>query len=198
MGCVMLAKGEATREKILAAAAELIHRKGFGATSINDLLAETGLKKGCLYFHFSGKDALGLAILEKARAGFLTFLDAALSGGATPGERLTNFLDEIIKSQKEMGFVGGCIFGNTALEIGDIESNFTSFIEKVFEEWGEKLQIVIAAAQDSGEVRRDLTADVLTGHMVAAIEGGIMLARLKKDEKPLRDALIALRVLLKS
>lgn len=191
-----MSKGEATREKILETAAELIHRKGFGATSINDLLGATGLKKGSLYFHFSGKDALGLAILEKARDGFLTFLDASLSG-ATPGEQLDSFLSKVMKTHKRTGFVGGCIFGNTALEMGDTESGFAGFIEKVFEEWVGRLRTVVAAAQDSGEVRSDLSADVLAGHMVAAIEGGIMLARLKKDEKPLRDALTAIRALLK-
>lgn len=188
-------KGESTREKILETAAELIHRKGFGATSINDLLEATGLKKGSLYFHFSGKDALGLAILEKARDGFLNFLDSSLSGD-TPGKRLDNFLHKVMKTHKGTGFVGGCIFGNIALEMGDTESSFAAFIEKVFEEWLEKLRTVIAAAQDSGEVCCDLPADVLAGHMVAAIEGGIMLARLKKDEKPLRDALTAVRALL--
>ncbi|TWJ13406.1 TetR/AcrR family transcriptional regulator [Geobacter argillaceus] len=190
-----MSKGEATREKILETAAELINRKGFGATSINDLLGATGLKKGSLYFHFSGKEALGLAILEKARDGFLTFLDMSLSG-ATPGEKLDNFLNKVMRTHKKSGFVGGCIFGNTALEMGDAESGFAGFIEKVFEEWVERLRTVVAAAQDSGEVASDLSADVLAGHMVAAIEGGIMLARLKKDEKPLRDALTAVRVLL--
>lgn len=191
----MMSKGEATREKILETAAELIHRKGFGATSINDLLEATGLKKGSLYFHFQGKDALGLAILEKARADFLLFLDASLSG-ATPGNRLDNFLNRVMKTHKGMGFVGGCIFGNTALEMGDTESEFSSFIEKVFEEWMEKLQTVIVEAQKSGEVRSGIPADVLAGHMVAAIEGGIMLSRLKKDAKPLRNSITAVRTLL--
>ncbi len=190
-----MSKGEATREKILETAAELINRKGFGATSINDLLGATGLKKGSLYFHFSCKEALGLAILEKARDGFLSFLDMSLSG-ATPGKKLDNFLNKVMRTHKKSGFVGGCIFGNTALEMGDAESCFAGFIEKVFEEWVERLRTVVAAAQDSGEIASDLSADVLAGHMVAAIEGGIMLARLKKDEKPLRDALTAVRVLL--
>jgi TetR/AcrR family transcriptional repressor of nem operon len=191
----MKSRGEATRDKILEAAAELIHRQGFGATSINDLLAATGLKKGSLYFHFPGKDALGLAFLEKARTEFLEFLDTSLSG-ETPGKCLDNFLTQVMKTHKGRDFVGGCIFGNTALEMGDTESHFASFIKCVFEEWEERLRKVVAAAQDSGEVGCDLSADVLAGSMISAIEGGIMLARLRKDEKPLRDALTAVRALL--
>jgi TetR/AcrR family transcriptional repressor of nem operon len=153
------------------------------------------MKKGSLYFHFPGKDALGLAILEKARCGFLEFLDASLTG-ATPGECLDNFLARVVETHKGTGFVGGCIFGNIALEMGDTESSFAPFIEKVFKEWVEKLQAVVTAAQASKEVSCGLSADVLACHIVAVIEGGIMLARLKKDEKPLRDALTAVRALL--
>ncbi|WP_026841577.1 TetR/AcrR family transcriptional regulator [Citrifermentans bremense] len=192
----MTPKGEATRDKILETAADLIHRQGFGATSINDLLDATGLKKGSLYFHFPGKEALGLAILEKSSADFLLFLDAALTG-ATPLAQLDNFFDRVMKTHRGAGFVGGCIFGNTALEMGDAESSFAPFIEKVFEEWTHKLRTVITAAQHSGEIRSDIPAEVLAGHMVAAIEGGIMLSRLKKDAKPLRNALTAVRSLLK-
>ncbi|MRR33143.1 TetR/AcrR family transcriptional regulator [bacterium] len=191
----MISKGEETKEKILEAAAKLIHRKGFGATSINDLLDATGIKKGSLYFHFPGKDALGLAFLEKARSEFLEFLNTSLTGD-TPGKRLDNFLNLVMKTHKGRDFVGGCVFGNTALEMGDTESHFASFIKNVFEEWEQKLRQVIEDAQVSGEVNCDLPVDVLACHMVAAIEGGIMLARLKKDEKPLRDALTAVRVLL--
>ena len=192
---MMQSKGEITRKKILEAAAELFKTKGFGATSINNLLEATGLKKGSLYFHFPSKDAIALAILEQARTGFFVFLDAALSG-TTPGAQLDNFLNKVLKIHKKTGFIGGCIFGNTALEMADSESDFAAFIEQVFEEWIKKLGMVITKAQVLGEVRNDLPADLLAGHMVAAIEGAIMLARLKKDEKPLSDALVAIRALL--
>jgi len=101
-----------------------------------------------------------------------------------------------MKTHKGRDFVGGCIFGNIALEMGDTGCHFAAFIKNVFEVWEQRLRDVIREAQDGGEVSRALAADVLAGHMVAAIEGGIMLARLKKDEKPLRDALTAVRSLL--
>ena len=47
-----------------------------------------------------------------------------------------------------------------------------------------------------GQVRQDLPADHLAELVVAAIEGGIMQTRLRKDEGPLARALKTLRVLL--
>lgn len=81
--------------------------------------------------------------------------------------------------------------------MGDTGCRFASFIKEVFEEWERRLRDTIKEGQAAGEISRALSAHVLAGHMVATIEGGIMLARLKKDEKPLRDALTAVRVLLR-
>ena len=54
-----------TRQKILEAAYEEIHRCGFQAASMNDILRKAGVTKGALYHHFSGKKDLGYAVLEE-------------------------------------------------------------------------------------------------------------------------------------
>ncbi len=122
----MITKGERTREKILQDAAEVYQRKGFAATSISDLLVVTGVTKGSLYFHFPGKDEIGLAVLNRAR-----------------------------------GFVGGCLFGNTALEASDTAPAFARVVKEVFAAWTQQLSATIARAQARGQVRADLPADEL-------------------------------------
>src|SRR3989338_4811072 len=181
----MYTKGELTREKIIREARQIVNRKGLMDTSISDIISATGLKKGSLYFHFSGKNALSLAILEKSRDEFMEFLDLSLVGD-TPGERLDNFFTEVMKFHKNTGFVGGCIFGNTALEMSDKDERVSAFIERVFAEWTKKIRKVVESAQESKQVRDDISADILACSIVAGIEGGIMLARLGKDRKPLK------------
>ncbi len=188
-------KGELTKERILSEASRLIHKKGFEATSISDLVEATGLKKGCLYFHFSGKEELSLAVLEKAKADFLAFLDSILVG-RTPGARLNNLFIGILGAQREMGFSGGCIFGNTALEMGDKDRRLSSFVRKVFHDITERVRKVVKAAQIAGQIRNDVPDMILARHIVMAIEGGIMLTRLEKTERPLKDCIASLRVML--
>ena len=195
LSCGKKSKGELTKDKILAEAACLMHKKGFEATTINDLVKATGLKKGCLYFHFSGKDELSLAVLEKAKADFFTFLDSLLEG-KTPGDRLNNLFRGLQDAQRDMGFSGGCIFGNTALEMGDKDENLAAFVRGVFDELTEKVRKVVKAAQVTGQVRKDIAAGTLARHIVMAIEGGIMLTRLEKNEKPLKDCVDSLRTLI--
>ncbi len=191
----MLSKGERTKKKVLSEAARLFHQQGFGATSINDIVAATGLKKGSLYFHFQGKDDLAFAILEQSREEFIDFLDASLNG-SSPGEALRNFFRGVLKRNLDSGLVGGCIFGNTALEMGDKDARYTDLVRKVFLEWVSKLEGVIREAQAAGEVRNDLSAHLLARQIVSTIEGCIMFAKVEKDKRSFRHCLKGLETMI--
>ncbi len=99
-------KGEKTRARVLEAAKQIINEKGFRSTSVNDIIRVTGVKKGNLYFHFPGKEELGLAILEQARKEFMTFLSNSLKGDR-PLDKLSNFLDAAYEKHEKSRFVGG-------------------------------------------------------------------------------------------
>ncbi len=81
--------------------------------------------------------------------------------------------------------------------MSDTEHALTRLIASVFEDWTARIQEVVSAAQESGEVRRDLSSGAIARHIVFAIEGGIMLSRLRKEEAPLKDCLETLRELLR-
>lgn len=191
----MPGKGAATRARILIEAKGLFHRKGFSATTVNDLLAATGTTKGNLYFHFSGKDQVALEVLQEASEEFLQFLDEALTG-ETPGAALENFFRQALEKNRCRRFVGGCLFGNTALEASDTQPELAAVVSKLFAAWIDRLRQTLAAAQDAGQVRADLSAAQLAELVVAALEGGIMQSRLNKQEGPLARTLETLRRLL--
>jgi len=191
----MKSKGQLTKERILDEATKIVIQKGFQATSISDILNATGMKKGSLYFHYSEKNVLIHAILDKVQEDFMRFLDSSISG-SSPGEALNNFFDNVLKKHQEAEFIGGCIFGNTALEMGDKCEDISKKIGDVFDKWMQKLTEVIKSAQTSRQIRYDISADMLAHHIVAALEGGIMLSRLNKDEKSLRDCIDSLKLLI--
>lgn len=184
-----------TRDRVIAQATELIRRKGFRATSISEVIAASGIRKGGLYHHFPGKADLGLTLLESARQEFLQFLDDVLVGD-TPAKALAHFFDAALRKHQETGFVGGCLFGNTALEMADEDQAYAEAVSGVFDEWITRVEKVIGLAQESGEVRDDLSARCLAQQVVMSIEGGIMLARLRKDEHSLVMCLDALKTML--
>lgn len=184
-----------TRERLVDEMARLVQTKGFNSTSINDVIQAVGIKKGTLYYYFSGKDELGLAVLERDRNDFLKFLDQHLSG-ADPLKSLDQFFKAAFKKHKDTGFVGGCLWGNTALEMSDTNFVYKKIVEKVLVEWVTKVESVIRRGQQTGQFKIDQSSDGLAHLVVAGIEGGIMMSRITKQEAPFKSCLESLRVLL--
>ena len=188
----MATKGEQTREKILVEARQVFKRKGFGATTINDLLDAAEITKGNLYFHFADKEAVGLEVLRREQQSLYRFLDQALEG-ESPVAGLDNFFHKALEKQCQQSFVGGCLFGNTALETSDTAPIFAEIVREAFSEWNRKIEQKISAAQVLEQIRSDITAVELAELVVATIEGGIMQSRLQKSEAPLKRSLETLR-----
>ncbi|MBW6503196.1 TetR/AcrR family transcriptional regulator [bacterium] len=188
-------KGIRTRERVLAGATEIFHRQGFSGTSIHDLIRETGVKKGNLYHYFSSKEEMGLEVLTRARDDFFRFLENSLQGD-TSSARLANHFAAIVRYHESRNLVGGCLFGNTALEMSDRNETYRDVIHSVFEEWRRRIREVLESAVRSGEVRKDLDPDAMARHIVATVEGGIMVARASRNPADLKDCLAVLAGLL--
>ena len=60
-----MGKGERTRERILEIAEAAVLQKGFGATSIDELIAEAEITKSGFFYHFKDKNELARALLER-------------------------------------------------------------------------------------------------------------------------------------
>lgn len=191
----MREKGIQTREKVLAGAKEIFHRRGFSGTSINDLIRETGVKKGNLYHYFPSKEEIGIEVLEQAREDFFKFLEQSL-GGDRPSAQLANHFRSIARYHERRNLTGGCIFGNTALEMSDRNERYRSVIHSVFKEWRRRIRVVLERAVRSGDVRKGIEPEAMARQIVATVEGAIMLARVSKDPEELKECLATLSGLL--
>ena len=77
------------RAQILAAAMSLFARQGFANTSMNDIVRESGLSKGGVYWHFKSKDELIAAIFDTFFGGQELILASVLGSEANAAEKLT-------------------------------------------------------------------------------------------------------------
>jgi AcrR family transcriptional regulator len=60
-----VAKGRATRDRLIEAGRDAFGRDGYDATSIAAILAAAGAAKGALYHHFANKEQLFDAVLDR-------------------------------------------------------------------------------------------------------------------------------------
>jgi TetR/AcrR family transcriptional repressor of nem operon len=175
--------GRQTREAILEAATGLMHLKGYQATSLDDVLRESGVGKGNFYYHFKSKEDLGYAILDQIIASFLgRTLDPCFSDpSASRLAQIRCFLDRVLAAQRERNCVGGCPLGNLASELSDVHEGFRARLSGVFSAWAERLRGVLGQAQASGNVRPDCRPEAVAQFLVASLEGAILMTKLTKD-----------------
>lgn len=81
-------RGQATRAHLIEVATRLFATQGYDGTSIEAVLAETGVSRGSLYHHFPGKEALFLAVLEDLGDRLGVEMTAAIQDAANPIDML--------------------------------------------------------------------------------------------------------------
>ena len=177
------AKGAATRDQILDAAARLIHLRGYHCTSLDDVLRDSGVGKGNFYYYFKSKEDLGYAIIDRIVQGFVerTLEPAFADPGADPVAQLRGFLDRVLDSQRERNCVGGCPLGNLASELSDVHEGFRRRLADIFSQWRIRLADALARGKARGGVRPDVDPAGAAQFLVAALEGAILMSKVTRD-----------------
>ncbi|GAA0695480.1 TetR family transcriptional regulator [Marinobacterium maritimum] len=135
------------REHLLDTAEQLFYRDGFHATGIDRIQAESGVAKTTLYKHFQSKDALILAVLERASTRIREELETRTAAQAGTGIQRILALFEDLHSICEENDFNGCLFNNAAAEFmysnpairtlaGEHMRWMQAFLERLLEEEG--------------------------------------------------------------
>lgn len=166
-----------TRDKVLEAAFCEIHRRGFQAASIANILVSTGLTKGALYHHFPTKQALGLAVVDEViyrRLEERYFIP--LRESAHPLDTLLGFL-EIAPERADELVPLGCPLNNLMQEMSPIDAEFRGHLCKVMNTWRESLEAALRRAQAQGELRAGVDCAEAALFIFSAWEGCIGTAK---------------------
>jgi AcrR family transcriptional regulator len=104
-------KSDATRERILKAALEMFHDRGFEPTTMRDIAARAEMAIGAAYYYFDSKDAIVLAIYDQARSEMEPRLEEALEESRDLRARLKDIIqvkiDYFAASRKLLGALSG-------------------------------------------------------------------------------------------
>lgn len=103
-------------QEALDQATELFQRKGFAATSMQDIVDTLGVGRGSLYQTFGGKEALYQAAFENYCTSSRLMMQAMLEGAPSAKEGLRALLMGIVEKALDPEDRRGCLVGNTVLE----------------------------------------------------------------------------------
>jgi len=179
-----MSKGEETRRKIVAAAAPIFNQHGYEGSSLADLMAATGLKKGGIYRHFSSKEELAAEAFdytwEQAREARLLGVYEKANGVDQLKQLIANFVE------RRSSVAGGCPILNTAVDSDDGNPILRGRVQKALKAWLARVQKIVTMAAERGEVRPGVDAKVVATLIVANLEGAHMIGRLERNADALR------------
>jgi hypothetical protein len=84
---------------------------------------------------------------------------------------------------------GGCPVGSLASELSDLDPTARSEVAATFVRFASVFREGLQALQDRGELKADADVDQLALALVAASEGGLLLAKAYRDVAPMEAAL---------
>src|SRR6059058_1432236 len=169
-----------TRQRIVEAAMELFWLKGYGSTSIADILSRSQVNSGSLYHFFPGKQDLLIAVLEAYRDGIGPMLiEPAWSGVDDPVERIFALLGSYRRALVETDCTYGCPIGSLALELHEPDEPVRLLLAANFRAWVAAVEACLRAAAGRFPQGTDLRA--LAELALNVMEGGVMQSRTFRD-----------------
>jgi AcrR family transcriptional regulator len=173
-----------TRDKLLTSAFGEIHRQGFQAASIANILQDTGLTKGALYHHFPTKQALGLAVIDEViqdRLEHLIF--KPLRESPRPVQTLLDIVSHINGKRSVELVKLGCPLNNLMQEMSPLDTTFKSHLNVILNTWKDTVEEALRCGQMQNVIRPEVDCHAVALFIVSAWEGCIGIAKnLQSDE----------------
>lgn len=181
-------KGQATRDRIVDAATELIARHGVAGLNTEHVRELAGVSGSQLYHYFDSKQALLRAVITRqadAPGGL------AQIGPLDSFEALQAWADAAIARQGENEGRGECNLGTLARELSVSDQESRVEISHGFLRWKQVLHDGLGTMQSRGELSPSADIDDLAYALLAALQGGALLSQTLADTAAMRASLNA-------
>jgi TetR/AcrR family transcriptional regulator, transcriptional repressor for nem operon len=172
-------------ERLVAAAAQLLHARGYASVGVEALCRRAGVRKGSFYHFFRSKHALTLAALDwHWRRSRELVLEPAFRGDLPPIQRLERFFDLLANVQsstkKRTGQLLGCPFGNLSGEMSSQDARIRRRLRQIFQGIASYFERALREAIATGDLPKHDPATNAQA-LVAYMEGILLLAAAAND-----------------
>lgn len=171
---------------------ELFWRRGYAATSLEDLLRVMSLSKSSFYAEFKGKDALYRACLKHYQQMIVCHLEQVRSRSSS----LRDFLDAVFQEAIDDATSGdpkGCLIVNSAVEFGQHKTQFAEDVRVALEAVQKAFESAIQMAVRNGEFATNCKPKLLAKAITTLMSG---VRSMIKGGMPTKDAMaVAQKVL---
>jgi TetR/AcrR family transcriptional repressor of nem operon len=171
------------RDRLLVAACELFHARGYRGVGVQELCDQAGVKKGSFYHFFPSKQDLAVAVLQRLwQTTRASQFEPAFAPDLPPLDRISRFFAGLARhlatSVNADGAICGCPFGNIAMEMSAQDPVLRDAVEAIYRGWARYFEGALREAQRSGELA-EVDVETAAQSLVAFTSGLVLLAKTK-------------------
>ena len=182
------------RAKLIDAAHATVRRKGYSATSVDELCATAGVTKGAFFHHFVSKEALAVAAAQQwTNRAAPMFEEPPYAKLADPLERYLGHIDFRLSMLEGPAEDFTCFVGTMVQEAFATSEAIRAACDESISAYCERLSVDIQLAIDAHGVKHDASALGLARHTQAVLQGAFIMAKAKGDPQIARDSVAHLK-----
>lgn len=173
-----------TVDRLLASTRELLWERGYVGTSPKAIQQRSGVGQGSMYHHFQGKSELALAAIGQSAAEMRGSVAELLNKGGSARERITAYL------RREREVLKGCPIGRLTQDPEIIaDPQLRAPVDETLTWVRTRLAELLAEGRTNGEFADDLDPEAVAATLLAALQGGYVLARAANSIEPYQKAI---------
>ncbi|MEM9564758.1 MAG: TetR/AcrR family transcriptional regulator [Actinomycetota bacterium] len=172
-----------SREKLLRGMSRSLRSRGYGATSMKELLEVTGVSSGSMYHSFpGGKEELAAAAIRDSGLRGAEAIRQVFDDAAGAAEGVGRIFRALVRDLERFEFEFGCPIGVPAAEASASSPAIRAACNEIFHAWVDAYRDALTA---DGWPEVEATAQALA--IVTAYEGSITIARAIEDTTPIAN-----------
>jgi len=178
-------KGERTRARIIDAASGLIYERGVAGTTLEDVRAAADVSGSQLYHYFADKEDLVQAVIRRQADVIVGNQERA---DLATAEGLRAWRDMVIGAARSGDARGGCPLGSLGSQLAETDPEARALVAAGFGRWSAAIAAWLRAVRAAGSLPAGIDPDDLAVTLLAALQGGLLLAQVQRDTRPLETA----------
>lgn len=184
-------KGEATRFRMIEAAADAFEREGFSGAGLAAILDASDAPRGSLYFHFpGGKEELAIAAIDASAARLAVDVESVLRSAKSASGGVARVVELLADRLEAAGFEKGCPITSIVASSSAAPDGVRQAVADAMTVLETRLgAFLVAHGKRPNDAARAATV------VLAAIEGALLLARIHRSRDPLARVAKALPTL---
>lgn len=173
---------EETRQRLVAAARDLVLQRGFTGTGVDQICESAGVTKGAFFHYFKSKEEIGKAALaDWAAFGMGLYAVAKAEPARDPLDHVHRFFDIMIGLVENSPDPVTCVVGMMSQELANANPVLRVICARYLGDWNEFVRQLLEEAKAALPPRVDFNAEEVAWFLNSLWQGSMLVAKTRRD-----------------